>query len=46
MVVVLALGFCIVVLSVISAERVARECELYAEKHRVLPNEVVDCPFD
>jgi len=46
MAVVVAAGIGVMVYSFIAAERVAARCEVYAQKHRVLPNQVVNCPFD
>jgi hypothetical protein len=46
MAVVIALAVGAMVRTYISAERLADRCEAYAEEHRILPNQVVNCPFD
>lgn len=46
MAVVGAAGLGIVIYAVGYSARVDQQCETYAEQHRILPNQVVDCPFD
>jgi len=46
MAVVIAAGIGMVIYAVVSDVRVSQQCETYAQQHRTLPNEVVDCPFD
>ena len=46
MALVVVAGVGIMIVSAVFAERVAQRCEIYAQQHRILPNQVIDCPFD
>lgn len=43
LVAVAAIG--LLVFTAVSAERVAQKCEDYAQQHRILANQVIECPF-